>query len=128
MTLPHCLSLTRHHAAAQTLHTSAQTAIQRLQNPACLIRLNPLVVDFTASPADPHNYTITNRLTVLGGILSFLAQFTAKFVFVEDGVNVLCSAAFGTRLHNRYRVQAVDGTVQLSEGVTVKVNGLLAAP
>jgi len=100
-------------SSSRVIHAPVSSVLAVLHNPTKLAQLNPLVVSVTQNPEDHDSYTITDKITILG--ISFPEVYTAKFLFIPDGVDSDVRASAGVRLRNEWRVKAHDDVSEVTE-------------
>lgn len=110
-------------SASRVLDVPTEEVLKVVQDPAFLITLNPLVIDWGAEPAKPNHYTIRDRLLLLG-LFKTVISYTCDFLIRADGVDTDTHAGLGTRLWSKWRVRPVSdepGKTKVSEETTVEV-------
>jgi carbon monoxide dehydrogenase subunit G len=113
-------TVTRSVSASRLIDVPVSQVLQALHDPPAIIQLNPLVIHYEASSSDPNFYTITDKLMVFG-LWKTETKFNARFVTVDDGVDVSVAAGVGTKITNRWRVRNVENGTELLEEATLEV-------
>ncbi|KAF4605259.1 hypothetical protein EYR40_004042 [Pleurotus pulmonarius] len=95
-------------STSRVLNIPVEEVLKAVRDPAFLITLNPLVIDWSAEPTKPNLYTIHDRL-LLFGFLKTVISYTCDFSIREDGVDTETHASLGTRLRSKWRARSVSG-------------------
>ncbi|KAJ3500400.1 hypothetical protein NLJ89_g9813 [Agrocybe chaxingu] len=117
----HTITLEKHIVGA----TNA-ALLDLLHDPLQVLRLSPLVYKVEQDATDPAWYTITERLPLLGGMLTTSTTFRCRYRETEDGCECEVLAGLGTRLTSSMFGHAADdgerkGGVVYTERLAVKV-------
>lgn len=116
--------LKRTLVTSKTVNVSLEHALNAVQDPPTLIRLNPLVIGYDTKPDDPSHYIIADRLKVMG--MDRETKYAAKFSSQPDGMISVVRAGGGVNLKNHWRVRVSEGgEVEIIEEVTVEVSRMM---
>ncbi len=116
-------------SASRVLNVPVEEVLKAVRDPAFLITLNPLVIDWSAEPTKPNLYTIHDRL-LLFGFFKTVISYTCDFSIREDGVDTETHASLGTRLRSKWRARSVSdepGKTEVSEETTVEASNCFLA-
>jgi len=102
-------------------------AITLLHDPPRLAGLNPLVVSVTQSHEDASEYTIVDEKISLWGRISIpTLPYNAKFLSLDDGVNVDVRAMGVVKLQNQWRAKALgEDQCEVTETILVDAPWIL---
>jgi hypothetical protein len=106
----------------KNIQASKAEALLIVQDPEEMLRLNSLATSVVQNDNDPAWYTITDKLSMPGGLFESTMTFRCRWEIVEGGADAEVYAGADIYVKNEMRVlDAEEGGVEYREVVVVKV-------